>query len=214
MYKPHLNWRRGNFHRQLLTFFSFKFIYTYIYFNLQQVVFKWMSIVCDVYCLKQNPKWLITFRKRKIQRKEEAWGQLAFCLQCHMCWYQHRWHYFPFVSGDLHPTLMASICKGKCRTHRSVVLSCRSIFWSLQGCRCEFGLWAEAHAVHNGETQLFPAPFQQMILMAPTGLWAASNMKNQENSSQEDTCLQAFLQINFPGAKLWKENGEVPFSRS
>lgn len=152
-----------------------------------------------MYCLKQNPKWLTMFRERKTQRKEEARGQLAFCLLCHMCWYQLRWHYFPFVSGDLHPTLMASICKGKCRTHRSVVLSCLSVFWSLQASRCEAGLWAEAH---NGETQLFPAPFQRMILMVPTGLWAANNMKNQENSYREDTCLQTFLQINFPGAKL------------
>lgn len=111
-------------------------------------------------CLKQNPKWLVTFRKRKIQRKEEAWGQLAFCLFCHMCWYQLRWHYFPFLSGNLHPTLMANICKRKCRTHTSVVFSCLGFFWSLQASRCEAGLWAEAHAVCNGETAVpctFPA---------------------------------------------------------
>lgn len=139
-----------------------------------------MSIVHDVYCLKQNPKWLMKVRKRKIRRKEEAWGQLAFCLLCHTCWDQLRWHCFPFLRGDLHPTLTASLCKGKRRTHRSLVLSCHSFLWCLQGSRCEAVLWAEAQAVPNGETQLFPAPFQRMILMVPTGLWAASNMKKQE----------------------------------
>lgn len=41
-------------------------------------------------------------------------------------------------------------------------------------------------------------PGKQMILMAPIGSWAASNMKNQESRPQKNTPLQIFLQINFP----------------